>query len=257
MRRAVLVVTVWASLAAPAMAQFVVIDPANLAQAILTADRTLREYNTLLQQYETILKMSRSLGSLDRYRTPPIAITGHDPSRWAYAAPWLQGLNSGDARGTLYEQTARRVERPGALLNSLPADARKAIEDAYATIEITDSVAEIAGHQVALVRGYDGTLQQLVQEFERDVLTTLPRYHEMTAVLDKVATGELLARRQDAATNQLLSHALEQLLARSKRIRDTEAATMNMRLLGMRDGRTAGTNLIDGTADALRTWRQP
>jgi hypothetical protein len=257
MRRAVLVVTVWASLAAPAMAQFVVIDPANLAQAILIADRTLREYNTLLQQYETILKMSRSLGSLDRYRTPPIAITGHDPSRWPYAAPWLQGLNSGDARGTLYEQTARRVERPGALLNSLPADARKAIEDAYATIEITDSAAEIAGHQVALVRGYNGTLQQLVQEFERDVLNTLPRYHEMTAVLDKVATGELLARRQDAATNQLLSHALEQLLARSKRMRDTEAATMNMRLLGMRDGRTAGTNLIDGTADALRTWRQP
>jgi hypothetical protein len=257
MRRAVLVVIVWASLAAPAMAQFVVIDPANLAQAILIADRTLREYNTLLQQYETILKMARSLGSLERYRTPSIAITGHDPSRWPYAAPWLQGLNSGDARGTLYERVARRVERPGALLNSLPADARKAIEDAYATIEITDSVAEIAGHQVALVRGYNGTLQQLVQEFERDVLNTLPRFHEMTAVLDKVATGELLARRQDAATNQLLSHALEQLLARGKRMRDTEAATMNMRLLGMRGGRTAGTNFIDGSAEALRTWRQP
>jgi hypothetical protein len=257
MRRAAMVIVVWAVIAAPAAAQFVVIDPANLAQAILIADRTLREYNTLLQQYETILKMARSLGSLDRYRTPSIAITGHDPSRWPYAAPWLQGLNSGDARGTLYEQVARRVERPGALLGALPPDARKAIEDAYATIELTDSVAEIAGHQVALVRGYNGTLQQLVQEFERDVLNTLPRYHEMTAVLDKVATGELLARRQDAATNQLLSHALEQLLARGKRLRDTEAAIMNMRLIGMRDGRTAGTNLIDGSADALRTWRQP
>jgi len=257
MRRTALVLLVWASCASPARAQFVVIDPANLAQAILIADRTLREYNTLLQQYQTILKMAQSLGSLDRYRTPSMAITGHDPSRWPYAAPWLQGLNSGDARGTLYEQTARRVERPGALLDPLPADARRAIEDAYATIEITDSVAEIAGHQVALVRGYHGTLQKLVQEFERDVVSTLPRYHEMTAVLDKVATGELLGRRQDAATNQLLSHALEQLLARSKRMRDTEAATMNMRLLGMRDGRTANTNLIDGTADALRTWRQP
>jgi hypothetical protein len=257
MRRTIVISLSILSLAAPAGAQFVVIDPANLAQAILIADRTLNEYNTLLRQYETILRMAQSLGSLDRYRTPPIAITGHDPSRWPYAAPWLQGLNSGDARGTLYEQTARRLERPGALLNPLPADARKAIENAFATIEITDSVAEIAGHQVALVRGYNGTLQQLVQEFERDVLNTLPRYHEMTAVLDKVAAGELLARRQDTATNQLLSHALEQLLARSKRIRDTEAATMNMRLLGMRDGRTAGTNLIDGSADALRTWRQP
>ena len=94
-------------------------------------------------------------------------------------------------------------------------------------------LAEIGGHQVALVRGYNGLLQQLVQEFQNDVLNTLPRYHEMTAVLDKVAAGELVARRQDMATNQLLSHALEQLLARSKRMRDTEAATMNMRLIGM------------------------
>ena len=257
MRRVLLISTALVLIAGPAFAQLVVIDPANLYQAILIAERTLSEYHTLVQQYETIVRMGRSLGSLDRYRTPSIAITGHDPSRWPYGEPWLRGLNSGDARGTLYEQTARRLERPGAELNSLPAPARKAIENAYATVEITDSVAEIAGHQVALVRGYNGLLQQVVQEFQNDVLNTLPRYHEMTAVLDKVAAGELVARRQDMATNQLLSHALEQLLARSKRTRDTEAATMNMRLIGMRDGRTAGANLIQGTADDLRTWRQP
>ena len=257
MRRVLLIATGFVLIASPTFAQVVVIDPANLYQAILIAERTLSEYNTLVQQYATIIRMSRGLGSLDRYRTPSIAITGHDPGRWPYGEPWLRGLNSGDARGSLYEQTARRLERPGAELNSLPGSARKAIENAYATVEITDSVAEIAGHQVALVRGYNGMLQVLVQEFENDVLNTLPRYHEMTAVLDKVAAGELVARRQDMATNQLLSHALEQLLARGKRMRDTEAATMNMRLIGMREGRTAGANLIQGTADDLRTWRQP
>ena len=257
MRRILIIAVCCMALTAPASAQFVVIDPANLVQTILIAERTLNEYNTLLRQYQTILKLARSLGSLDRYRTPPIAMTGHDASRWPYAAPWLQGLNSGDARGTLYEQTARRLERPGALLDPLPSDARKAIQDAYATIELTDSIAEIGGHQVALARGYNGVLQRVVQEFERDALSSAAGYHDMTAILDKISTGELVARRQDMATNQLLSHALEQLLARSKRMRDTEAATMNMRLVGMRDGRTAGTNLIEGTADALRTWRQP
>ncbi len=79
----------------------------------------------------------------------------------------------------------------------------------------------------------------------------------MTAILDKIAAGELLGRRQDIATNQLLSHTLEQLLARGKRLRDTEAATMNMRLLSMRDGRAAGTAVIAGAADDLRSWRQP
>src|SRR5262245_53253670 len=207
MRRILLIAVCCAVLTMPARAQFVVIDPANLAQTVLIAERTLNEYNTLLRQYDTILKLGRSLGSLDRYRTPSIAITGHDPARWPYAAPWLQGLNSGDARGTLYERTARRLERPGALLDSLSPDARTAIQDAYATIELTDSIAEIGGHQVALVRGYTGTLQQLVQSFEHDVLSAVPGYYDMTAVLDKISTGELVARRQDMATNQLLSHA--------------------------------------------------
>jgi conjugal transfer/entry exclusion protein len=256
-RRLVSLTVVALLVAAPARAQFVVIDPGNLVQAILIADRTLQEYTTLVQQYQTILRMAQGLGSLDQYRMPVIGITAHDPGRWPYGAPWLQGLNSGDARGTLYEQTARRLERPGALLEQLPPSARQVIEDAYATIEITDSIAEVGGHQVALVRGYSGTLQHATQAFENDVLNTQPGYHDMTAVLDKVAAGELLGRRQDMATNQLLSHALEQLLARSKRMRDTEAATMNMRLLGLRDGRTAGANLMRGAADALRTWRQP
>jgi hypothetical protein len=107
------------------------------------------------------------------------------------------------------------------------------------------------------VRGYSGPLQDATQALETDVLDPRSRYHEMTAVLDKVAAGELLARRQDNATNQLLSHALEQLLVRGKRLRDTEAATMNMRLLGMRDGRTAGASLVKDAASDLRTWRQP
>ena len=70
----------------------------------------------------------------------------------------------------------------------------------------------MGGHQVALVRGYSGQLQQAINALESDVLNDLPRFHEMTAILDKVAAGELLGRRQDMATNQLLSHALEQLL---------------------------------------------
>ena len=70
----------------------------------------------------------------------------------------------------------------------------------------------------------------------------------MTAILDKVAAGELLGRRQDMAANQLLSHALEQLLARSKRQRDTEASTLNMQLVTWRDGEAANRAFRAGAA---------
>jgi hypothetical protein len=245
-------------LARPAHGQLVVNDPLNTAQAIALVQKTISEYQTLVQQYQTIVRMSQSLQNIARYRTVPIAFSSHDPSRFPYGAPWLTALNSGDARGDLYAQIARSLQRPDATaLARLPPDARRAIEDAYATIEITDSIAQRGAHQVALVRGYGGSLQSVVQLLENDILSPASSFHQLTAILDKVAAGELVGRRQDPASNQLLSHALEQLLAQAKRRRDTEVATMNMRLVAMQRGRDVGRSYIEGSADALRTWRQP
>jgi len=150
-----------------------------------------------------------------------------------------------------------RLAAFGATLANLPPVARQAVERAYATIEITDSVAQMGGHQVALIRGYSGRLQSAINELERDVVSQAAGYHDTTAVLDKIAAGQLVARRGDMATNQLLSHVLEQLLARSKRQRDSEAVAMNMRIGGLRDGRAASRSVVHGAANDLRTWRQP
>lgn len=245
------------AVATPARAQLVVFDPANFAEAVLIAERTLREYLTLVQQYQTLVRMSTALGSLSRYRMPAIGATRHDPSRWPFGRPWLAGLNSGDPDGSAYWATARRLDSPAGLLQSLPPPAREALERTYATIEIADSMAQLGGHQVALIRGYGGQLDGAIAALEGDVLSSLAGTHELTAILDKVAAGELLGRRQDMAANQLLTHALEQLLARSKRQRDTETVAMNMRVGALRDGRTAGLSVTRGVGDDLRTWRQP
>ena len=242
----------------PLRAQLVVIDPGNLTQAILIAERTLQQYDELRREYDVIQLMAQRLGSLDSYRIPAIGITAHDPSQWAYGSPWIQALNSGDPQGAAYLQTVVPLGRPSdADLNRLSSEARRSFENQYATTEITDSVAIIGAHQVALTRNYFGKLQGAVQDLEDDVVNSQSGYHQVTAVLDKVAAGELLARRQDTAINQLLSHALEQLLARSKRMRDTEAGNVNMQLVMWRDGPAANQAFVQGTGDALRTWRQP
>jgi len=256
-RRTLTVVVIVVACASPARAQWVVIDPGNLAQAISIAERTWRHYDELRRQYETILRMGRGLGNMEGYRIPTIAMTSHDPGRWEFGRPWIQGLNSGDATGAAYLATSVPLMRPTTMPARLTATARRALERQYATIEITDSVAMMGGHQVALARGYHGRLQEAVQALEGDVLNGLLRYHEMTAILDKIAAGELLGRRQDMLSNQLLSHALEQLLARGKRQRDTEAATMNMQLTTWRDASAANAAFVAGTGDALRNWRQP
>jgi hypothetical protein len=200
--------------------------------------------------------MAQGLGRMDQYRTPPFALSRHDPGRWAYGRPWITALNSGDATGAAYWATTYPLAAPSTPARLTPS-ARRAFERQYASVEISDSVAMMGGHQVGLMRGYFGELQRAVQALESDVLNTSSPYHEMTAVLDKVAAGELLGRRQDMAANQLLSHALEQLLARTKRQRDTEAATLNMQLVTWRDGHDANKAFRAGIGDALATWRQP
>jgi hypothetical protein len=256
-RRIVLGIVVVGLAGVPVHAQLAVIDPANLAQAVLIAQRAQRHYEELQAQYRTILRMSQGLGNMEGYRIPTISASRHDAGRWLYGQPWLQGLNSGDATGAAYWATTVPLQRPSVVPSQFTSAARRTLERQYATIELTDSIAMMGGHQVGIVRGYQGRLQGAVQELESDVLNGLLRYHEMTAILDKVAAGELLGRRQDMASNQLLSHALEQLLARSKRARDTEATTMNMQLVTWRDGRGANESMVAGAADALRTWRQP
>jgi hypothetical protein len=242
----------------PLRAQIVVIDPANLTQTILIQERTYQQLDQLRREFEVIQRMAQKLGSLDRYRIPPIFVTGHDPSLWDYGRPWIQALNTGDARGTAYYETALPLQRPRqADLSRLPAAARRMFQSQYATMEITDSVALTGAHQVALVRNYSGKLQDATQELENDLVSTQSGTHELTAVLDKIAAGELLGRRQDTAANQLLSHALEQLLARSKRLRDTEAGNVNMQLLMWRDGPAVNDAFVRGASDALRSWRQP
>jgi len=243
--------------AAPLRAQLAVIDPSNLAQTILIAERMSRHLEELRRQFETIRRMGEGLGNMEGYRIPTVGITFHDPSRWEYGRRWLEALNSGDATGAGYLATTIPLQRPTVGLDRLAPAARRSFERQYASVEITDSVATMGSHQVGIIRGYHGQLQQAVQALEGDVLNGLLRYHEMTAILDKVAAGELVARRQDMAANQLLSHALEQLLARSKRMRDTEASAINTQLVMWRDGAAANEAFVSGTGDALRTWRQP
>ena len=244
-------------LVVPASAQLVVVDPANLIQATLIAQRAEQVYEQLQAEYQLIARMAQGLGNLDGYRIPPIGITALDADRFEYGRPWIQGMNSGDARGTAYFATTVPLQPPDSQLSRLTPEARRMFERQYATVEISDSVALMGGHQVALIRGYHDRLQTAVEHLQDDVLNRSPNYHQMTAVLDKIAAGELLERRQDMAANQLLSHALEQLLARNKRERDTEAAAINMQLTTWRDSRAANDALSAGTGEALRTWRQP
>ena len=66
MRRTLIGAIVLVLATTPASAQFAVIDPANLAQAILIVQRTQRHLEELQAQYRTIVRMAQGLGRMDQ-----------------------------------------------------------------------------------------------------------------------------------------------------------------------------------------------
>ena len=242
---------------APAHAQLAVIDPANLAQAVLIAQRTQRHYEELQAQYRTILRMAQGLGNLERLPHPDHRGDRHDAGRWPYGRPWLQGLNSGDPTGAAYWATTLPLERPSALPAQLTSAARRTLERQYATIEITDSVAMMGGHQVGALRGYHGQLQRAVQELEGDVLNglaALPRddRHPRQGRRRRTARPASGHGGEPAALSCARAVARAQQAAPRHRGHDDEHAA---RHVARRPRRERGDGRRDG--DALRTWRQP
>lgn len=259
-RRLVAGVLVMALAAVPAHAQVITLDPMNLAQAVLIAERILKVYNTVMAQSVSLENLGRRLpGGMEKYRTPPIAHSSHDVARYPFGAPLLNGLNGGDARGELYAQIVQALPAIATLgLERLPPELRQAIRNQYGHIQTADSIIQRAIHQRALVSGFSaGEIARAIQALEDDVTHPRTAYHYLTASMDKLTGGALIAGRQDTATNQMLSHQLELLILKGKRQRDTESAVMSMRLVGMQHGAAAQHAIIAGAANDLRTWRQP
>src|SRR5262249_43391813 len=78
-----------------------------------------------------------------------------------------------------------------------------------------------------------------------------------TAVLDKISGAALIAARQRQARTEFIAGILEQLLIDTKRARDADAVAINMQLATWREARQANAAFVAGTAEALRSWRQP
>jgi hypothetical protein len=233
-----------------------VIDISNFQQLLEMATKTLDTLNTVRKQYETVSTIAKGIEDLSGYKIPAVPTFNHDVGRFDFGQPWLEGLNSGDPRGERYYQVVHKLKPPPGILLNLPPEARETIQRAYAGIEILDSIAMMGGHQDAIVRGYHGKLAGVIQLLENDVLSKVPGFHQLTAIMDKISAAQLINRRSDMAANQLSSNVLEQMIGQNMLGRAAEAQNLNMRLNQIDRGPDMGRAMMQGADDALaRNWQ--
>lgn len=243
-------------------AQVAVFDPAVTFRNRVTA--AVKELLIALQgdQHEKLRRMARRLNatSLSQYAlddAPKWRIHAfEDGGVFRFAGRYHAALNYGDARGTGYLSVSHPVLDAREALGRFSTAARQALTARLATLDVADAAAIAATHDTGRVR-FNGRRQlAAIDALQTDVVDPSDE-QSATAVLDKIGGAVLIGARQRQARTQLLVGVLEQLLVDSKRVRDTDAAMMNMQLATWRERRAASEAFVAGSGDALRTWRQP
>jgi hypothetical protein len=262
MRAFVLGLTVVMLSVCPAMAQFVVTDPAVTARNSITA--TIQQWLSTVQRDQRlqIERMARRLSALTDLRkygiekTPAWRIHDFLTDAVLFAHDYHAALNYGDGTGSAYTGVVEPVlpadEAHGRLSGTAWTDFRARL----AAIDAADAVAIGGTNDTGLLR-YNGRQEQAaIEALQAQVIDPSPE-QSTTAVLEKINGAALVADRQRQARLQFVAAIVEQLLVDTKRARDTEATALNMQLATWREGPPVNNAFVSGTGDALRTWRQP
>lgn len=246
-----------------ASAQITVYDPAVTTRNTVTALVKESVLRTQQEQHSQLRRMAQRLSmftDLAKYSIP-------DAPRWRihdFESPDLlalsralhAALNYGDAAGAAYLAVSHPVQAAAPLLDRLGPAARRLALSRLATLEAADATAIAAIHESGRLRLNGRWELAAIEVLDAHVVDpTLEQ--SATAVLDKISGAALIAGRQRQARSQLLAAIVEQLLTDSKRARDTDAIAMNMQVTTWRDGAAANEAFVRGSADAIRTWRQP
>lgn len=261
--RLVLMATVMVVVAAqtPISAQLAVHDASVTARNMATA--IVKEILLRLQQeqHARLRRMAQRLSLFTDLRKYVPA----DPPRWRthggdsflYTAAYNDALIFGDPSGTAYTELTHPLVADASRLAALPAPARRQLSARLATVQLTDAAIIAGTHDTGQLR-FSGRKQELpaIEALESQVVDP-SNEQSATAVLDKISGAVLIGARQRQARVQLLAALVEQLLVDSKRARDTDAAAIAMQVASWRDGKEANRAFAAGTADALRSWRQP
>jgi hypothetical protein len=242
----------------PAAAQIPVIDIGQIIQLARVIAVAYRTYQQAALAYNHLVVMSAPLANMMGFKMYPAPVTYHSwLAQSRYANPLFTALNYGDARGQLLMQVLRLVGPLNPMLTKMPWEMRESFERAYANLEVADSMLQRTIHVVGAGRTYmTGELARSIQQLEDDTLNPHRSWHQPTASMDKIAAGELIAARQQMQHNIQLSALVELEIRKQMEQRDMEADDLNQRL-GVLRHPDATDGLIDDSAAALDSWRQP
>ena len=237
----------------PARAQAVLVyDDANWYEAFLQLVQFIEQLRFWINQARRL-----PIDMASRYHGHSVDWTLHDlTAGLLYAQQILNALNTGDPTGAAYRQAVDPLDLPTDIVGRMPAGLQRRLTNAYAAIELADSVSTLAVDKMGAMRAEGAHNEQVAKDMEKDAVSTADNFHTQIAVLNKINGATVLGLRMQDHIGKTLTSTLEQLLVTNRRQRDAEAMLMNATIYQWRFGQSYGDDLFRNTAAALDGWQQ-
>jgi hypothetical protein len=230
---------------------YLVYDEANWYEALLQLLQFIEQFRFLLQQAKRL-----PVDMATRYHGHSVDWTIHDlESGLLYAQRILGALNTGDPTGSAYRQIVEPLDVPTDVVGRMPATLQRRLTNAYAAVEMADSVSELAVDQMGAMRTEGPVDEQVAKDMEKDAVSTIDSYHTQTALLNKINAATVLGLRMQDHVSKALMSTLEQMIVANQRQRDAEAQLLNATIYQWRYGRAYGEDLFRNTAANIDGWR--
>lgn len=230
---------------------YLVYDDANWYQALLQLLQFIEQFRFLLRQARRL-----PFDMVTRYHGHSVDWTFHDlEAGLLYAQRILGALNAGDPTGGAYRQVIAPLDVPTDVVARMPASLQRRLTNAYAAIEMADSVSALAVDQMGAMRLEGPHNEQVAKDMEKDAVSTNDDFHTQTALLNKINAATVLGLRMQDHVSKTLMSALEQLVVANRRQRDAEAGLVNATIHQWRYGQAYGDDLFRNTAANIDGWR--
>jgi hypothetical protein len=257
--------------AAPALAILgigdIVFDPQALEQALKEFAQLQKEYEQLVQTYQTVrsqydqmLWMARQIPvsmSL-RYGAPWVSwINTAATNTYGTTGDWITGINTGIGVAAGYSSATQLLKSYGAALGNIPADQVDRVKTNYATVELTDGANQTALATLGRMRGNAPAIETAIQNLQADSFSADPDMNTEIAVLNKINVANVLNVRSQQDTNKLLAALAEERIIEAKRQRDAEAQAINQHIRFMAEAKNAINAQSAGASAEMLAWRMP
>jgi len=265
--RCVLVLVIVGGVAWPMSAQFAVIDPANLANALLRYAELQRSYAQLVTTYQQI--RTQYLLLLQQAQLLPVNMTARyrslaspwlpfmAPTAYGTTTPWILTVNTGPGAAAAYARATQPLLAYASALNRLSADEAARVRAFYDRLQLADGSVTHGLEALGYLRGHQASMEATVRNLEDDTYATDAGRNTQVAVLNKInATAVTSARLAKDANNVLVSLLEQQLLDATDR-REAAAQGINAHIAFLNEAGPLLARTTAQTTIALSTFRIP